>query len=184
MNKSINNNITATEKKNTKSDLSLLFWIKSALSFRFISNLSIIVSIFAYYTNAYDIFFHFIPLVIVNFIIIMIMQFYNLDELIDGIFQKKLIYKKDRDEIKPQFVLFTTLWHFIPLLWIMYILQTEDIIKLFHPNFMGVFLKTSLIPIIYYYFESKIKVYGNINYLAYFILYIGLLFASCVYLYL
>ena len=165
------------------NDLPLSFWCKSALSFRFISNLSIFVSIIAYYTNAYDIFFHFIPLLIVNFIIIMFMQFYNLDELIKGLLNNRLLDKKYSDEIKPQIVLFITLWHLIPLLWLMYILQSQDIIKIFHPNFMGIFLKSALVPIIYYYFESKLQVYGDINYLAYYIIYIGLLFASCIYLY-
>ena len=164
-------------------DLPLSFYIKSLLSFRFISNLSIFVSIIAYYTNAYNIFFHFIPLVIVNFIIIMFMQFYNLDELIKGLLNNRLPDKKDRDEAKPQIVLFITLWHLIPLLWLMYILQSQDIIKIFHPNFMGIFLKSALVPIIYYYFESNLQVYGDINYLAYYIIYIGLLFASCIYLY-
>ena len=164
-------------------DLPLSFWFKSALSFRYISNLSIFVSIIAYYTNAYDIFFHFIPLVIVNFIIIMFMQFYNLDEFIKGLLNDRLLDKKNRDEVKPQIVLFITLWHLIPLLWLIYILQSQDIIKIFHPNFMGIFLKSALVPIIYYYFESKLQIYGDINYLAYYIIYIGLLFASCIYLY-
>ena len=163
-------------------ELSLSFIIKSISSFRFISNLSIFVTIIAYYTNAYYIFFHFAPLLIVNFIIIMFMQFYNLDELI-SIIKNRLPDKKDRDELKPQFVLFTTLWHFVPLLWLIYILQSQNIIKIFHPNFMGIFLKSSLIPILYYYYESKLQVYGDINYLAYYIVYIILLFASCIYLY-
>lgn len=163
-------------------EISISFIIKSIFTFRFISNLSIFVSIIAYYTNAYDIFFHFIPLLIVNFIIIMFMQFYNLDELI-SIIKNRLPDKKDRDELKPQIVLFITLWHFIPLLWLIYILQSQDIIKIFHPNFMGIFLKSSLIPILYYYYESKLQVYGDINYLAYYIVYIILLFASCIYLY-
>ena len=164
--------------------LSLRFVIKSVLSFRFLSNLSIFVSIIAYYTNAYDIFFHFAPLLIVNFIIIMFMQFYNLDELMEMNNLKNILPdKKDRDELKPQFVLLITLWHVIPLIWLMYILQSQDIIKIFHPNFMGIFLKSSLIPIIYYYFESKLQIYGDINYLAYYIVYFILLFATCVYLY-
>ena len=164
--------------------LSLNFVIKSIFTFRFISNLSIFVSIIAYYTNAYDIFFHFAPLLIVNFIMIIFMQFYNLDELMimDNL-KNRFPEKKDRDELKPQLVFFITLWHFIPLLWLMYILQSQDLIKIFHPNFMGIFLKSSLIPIIYAYFESKLQVYGDINYLAYYIIYFILLFATCIYLY-
>jgi hypothetical protein len=164
-------------------EISLSYIINLVLSFRFISNLAIFVSIISYYTNAYDIFFHFIPLLIVNFIMIIFMQFYNLDELMDRYLEDILPDKKDRDELKPQVVLFTTLWHFIPLLWLMYILQSQDIINIFHPNFMGIFLKSSLIPIIYFYFESKLRVYGDINYLAYYIVYFILLFTTCIYLY-
>lgn len=163
--------------------ISLSYIIKLVLSFRFISNLSIFVSIISYYTNAYDIFFHIIPLLIVNFIMIMFMQVYNLDELMDRYLKDILPDKKYRDDLKPPVVLFTTLWHFIPLLWLMYILQSQDLIKIFHPNFMGIFLKSSLIPIIYFYFESKLQVYGDINYLAYYVVYFILLFSTCIYLY-
>jgi hypothetical protein len=164
--------------------LSVSFVIKSIFTFRYISNLSIFASIIAYYTNAYEILFHFAPLLIVNFIMIMFMLFYNLDELMimDNL-KNRFPEKKDRDELKPLLVLFITLWHAIPLLWLMYILQSQDIIKIFHPNFMGIFLKSALIPIIYAYFESKLQVYGDINYLAYYVVYIILLFATCVYLY-
>jgi|LakMenE18May11ns_1017337.scaffolds.fasta_scaffold08954_1 hypothetical protein len=164
--------------------LSLSFVIKSIFTFRYISNLAIFVSLIAYYTNAYDIFFHFVPLLIVNFIMIMFMIFYNLDELMNmDNLKNRFPEKKDRDELKPLVVLFIILWHVIPLLWLIYILQSQDIIKIFHPNFMGIFLKSSLIPISYAYFESKLQVYGDINYLAYYIVYFILLFATCVYLY-
>jgi hypothetical protein len=132
--------------------------------------------------NAYDIFLVIIPLVIVNFIIIIVILFYNLDEFI-SILKNRLPDKKDRDNVKPSFVFFVILLHLIPLLWIIYILQTYDIIRIFHPNFMGIFLQASIIPILYAYFESKLQVYGDINYLAYYVVYIILLFASCIYLY-
>ena len=32
-------------------------------------------------------------------------------------------------------------------------LQKDDIIKIFHPNFMSIFLKSLILPIIYYYYE-------------------------------
>ena len=51
----------------------------------------------------------------------------------------------------------------------------DDIIKIFHPNFMGTFLKSVIIPIIYYYYEINLQIYGKINYLSYLLLYIVLL---------
>ena len=49
---------------------------------------------------------------------------------------------------------------------------------------MGIYLKSILIPILYYYYESNQYIYGNINYLLYLIMYIILLLWVCIYLYL
>ena len=70
------------------------------VSFRFISNLSIIVSIIAYYMNAYDILFIVAPLVIVNCILIVYIMVTDLDEVMKGILEKNLPHKKDRDTYK------------------------------------------------------------------------------------
>ena len=59
----------------------------------------------------------------------------------------------------------------------------DDMIKIFHPNFMSIFLKTLILPIIYYYYEIDLKVYGDINYLCYSIIYFILLLATCYFLY-
>ena len=169
--------------KNTKV-LPFSFWIKSMLSFKFISNLSIIISIFAYYMNAYELFFIFSTLIIVNFILISFILFTNLDDFMKTILEKYLPSKIDRDNYKIQFIIFIILWHLLPIVWLFYILEKENLIKLFRPNFMGIYFKSILIPILYYYYESNEHIYGNINYLLYLIMYIILLLGVCIFLYL
>ena len=154
------------------------------LSLRYISNLSIIALLLSYYMNAFDIFLIFIPLVIVNFIIIHIIEIWNYDKFITGILKNIYPNKKERYENAPQFIIINLFWHIIPVLWIIYILESQDIIKIFRPNLMGIYLKSILIPIIYYYYESNEYIYGNINYLLYLIMYIILLLSVCIYLYL
>ena len=160
-------------------------FIKSILTFKFISNLSIIVSICAYYMNAYNVFFTFVPLVIVNFIMILIVQIFNYDEIMIGLYGKLYLENKDKDKdtITSKFSIVLVLIHLLPVLWIIYILQSRDIIKIFKPNFMNIFLQSISITILYYYFQSNMKIYGNVNYLVYLILYIGLLLATCYYVY-
>ena len=174
--------MTSLDKTQNKT-LSLWFYIKSALTFRYISNLSIIVCILAYYMEAFDIFFIFAPLVFVNLFVIVLILINDFDALLTGILSKILPDKKARDKQSYLFGLFIILWHSIPVLWIMYIFQSQDIVKIFHPNFMSIFLKSLIVPIIYYYFEIDLKVYGNINYLFYLIIYIIMLLAICIYLY-
>ena len=77
----MNNDNDIDINKNNKV-LPISFWIKSMISFRFISNLTIIISIIAYYMNAYEILFIFSPLLIVNFILIICILFTNLDDFI------------------------------------------------------------------------------------------------------
>ena len=163
--------------------LSLSFYIKSITSFSFLTNIAIIVSILAYYMNAIEIFFIFAPLIIVNFITSNVVQLFNFDEFMLGLLQKELPNKEDRDKAIPKYAFFGFLWHLLPLLWLIYILDKDDIIKIFHPKFMEVFLKSAIIPILYYYYEKDLKIYGELNYLFYLIIYILLLLASCYYLY-
>ena len=177
----LNNDILNNDK--IKKGLPFSFWIKSMLSFRYISNLSIIISIIAYYMNAYELFFIFSPLIIVNFILISCILFTNLDDFMKTILEKYLPTKTDRDNYKLQFIIFIIVWHLLPIIWLFYILEKENLIKLFRPNFMGVYLKSILIPILYYYYESNDYIYGNINYLLYLIMYIILLLSVCVYLF-
>jgi hypothetical protein len=168
------------------------YWIKSCLSFHYISNLSIIVLIISYYMNAYELFFIFAPLVIVNFILIIYLMFNNLDDLMNALLLTYLPYKlegtRNRDiyinKYKFEFIIFIIVWHLLPLFWLFYILEKENMVKLFRPNFMGMYLKSILIPILYYYYQVNDKIYGNINYIMYFIWYIILLLSSCIYLYL
>ena len=169
---------------NTNKILPFSFWIKSMLSLRYISNLSIIISIIAYYMNAYEILFIFSPLIIVNFILICCILFTNLDDFMKTILETYLPNKDDRDNYKLQFVIFIILWHLLPIIWLFYILDKENLIQIFRPNFMGIYLKSILKPILYYYYESNEYIYGNINYLLYLIMYIILLLGVCINLYL
>lgn len=177
-----------TEKTTNTHILPFSFWIKSILTFRFISNLSIIVSIIAYYMNAYEVLFIFSPLIIVNFIMISFILFTNLDNLMNAILHKYLPDKVDRNKYTTQFVLLTILWHLIPIFWLFHIFYNDtnngNLIKIFKPNFMGMYLKSIIIPILYYYYESNEKIYGDINYLIYLVFYIILLLGICIYLYL
>ena len=169
----------------SRNELPFSFWIKSMFTFRFISNLAIIVSIIAYYMNAYEILFIFSPLIIVNFIIISFIVFTNLDEMMDKILGTYLPDKLNRNQYTLQFVIFTVLWHILPIFWLFYILEKDNLVKIFKPNFMGIYLKSIIIPIIYYYYEGNENIYGNNNYyLLYFVFYIILLLGSCIYLYL
>ena len=86
--------------------LSVWFYIKACISFRYLTNISFIVCMLAYYMNAIDIFFIFAPLVIVNFIMINIVQVFNFNELIIGLIGKEIPIKEDRDKVVPRFVLY------------------------------------------------------------------------------
>ena len=165
------------------NDISIWFYIKSGLTFKYISNLSIIVCILSYYMNAFDLFFIFMPLVIVNLLIIVLMQICDFDKLMIGLLSKTIPNKMQRDMIIPKFALIFNIWHLAPVLWIIYILQNDDIINLFHPDFMTIFAKSILVPIVYYYYEYELKVYGDINALFYLIIYILCLLATCFYLF-
>ena len=181
------NDIDIDKNKNNRLNNTLLpfsFWLKSMLSFKFISNLSIIITIIAYYMNAYDLFFIFSPLIIVNFILICCILFTNLDDFMKTTLEHYLPTKTARDNYKLQFILFILVWHLLPIVWLFHILEKENLIKLFRPNFMGIYLKSILIPILYYYYQSNDSIYGTINYLLYLIMYIILLLSICIYLYL
>ena len=80
------------------------------LSLRYISNLSILGLLLSYYMNAFDVFFIFIPLVIVNFIIIHIIEIWNYDDFINGVLDKIYPDKKERYDYAPKFI-FINLGH-------------------------------------------------------------------------
>ena len=173
------NIITLTDRK-----LPFSFWINSMLSLRFISNLTILVCILSYYMNAYKILFIFTPLLIINLIVITSILFTNSDDFINNIIQKYFVNKEDIEKYKVQIIIVIILWHLLPIVWLFYILNKYNLIKLFRPNFMGIYFKSISIAILYFYYQSNEKLYGNINYLLYFIYYIILLLTTCIYLYL
>ena len=179
----INNNNNINSNQISNKNISIWFYIKSALTFKFISNLSIVICILSYYMNAFELFFVFMPLVIVNLLIILLIQICDFDKLMIGLLGKLIPNKIQRDKIIPNFALFLNIWHMAPVLWIIYILQNDDLIKIFHPNFMSIFSKSIIIPIIYYYYEHELKVYGDINESFYLIIYILLLLAICFFLF-
>jgi len=163
-------------------------WIESCISFKYISNFSIIVCIIAYYTNAYQIFFILAPLLLTNLIFTFILEWFNLEELVKSVFNIENIplNKNTLQNIKyieNQFFILNTLWHLIPVLWLYYILNKEQLIDIFKPNFMGIYLKSAVIGLIYFYFGSKNMVYGNIDYSCYLIFYFMVLLAVCCHLY-
>jgi hypothetical protein len=165
-------------------------WIESCLSFKYISNFSIIACIIAYYTNAYQIFFILAPLLITNLIFTFILEWFNLDELVKSVFalqntQQNTIQNtiQNLSYIKNQFVILNTLWHLLPVLWLYHTLNKEHLINIFKPNFMGMYLEAGVISLIYFYFGSKNMVYGDINYAGYLILYFLVLLSVCCYLY-
>ena len=164
--------------------------IESCLSFKYISNFSIIICIISYYVNAYHIFFILTPLVITNLIFTFILEWFDLDELVKSVFTiQNTIQNHSQNKpqnisyIKNQFLILNTFWHIIPVLWLYYILNKEHLINIFKPNFMGMYLEASVISIIYFYFGSKNMVYGDINYAGYLILYFLVLLGVCCYLY-
>lgn len=149
--------------------------IEKSLSFKYISNLSIIVTLFAYYTNAYYILFIFLPLMITNLIVICILELYDIDTLIKTIFNVTEIDNTTR----IQFAIINTLWHLLPILWIYHMIVKDNLIDIFRPNMMEMFLICCVICIIYFYYGSQAKIYGNINYASFLVIYICLLLGVC-----
>jgi hypothetical protein len=164
-------------------EITLRKWIDSCLSFKYISNFSIIASIIAYYTNAYTIFFILAPIIITNLIFILILEYNNLDTLVKTLFHLENISYQELQNIKFKFVILNTIWHILPIFWLYHILNKENIIYIFKPNFMGIFLQSCIICIIYFYFGSINRIYGNINYSSYLVIYLILLLGVCIYLY-
>jgi hypothetical protein len=164
-------------------EITLRQWIESCLSFKYISNSSIIICLIAYYTNAYSLFFILAPIVITNLILILFLEYNSLDELVNTVFNLQKATKKEVEYIKTQFVILNTLWHALPVLWLYYILNKDNLIYVFKPNFMGVFLQCCAICLIYFYFGSKNMIYGDINYSSYLILYLITLLSVSSYLY-
>jgi len=138
-------------------------WLDLLISMKYISNISIYGLLITYYTQAYSIFLILIPIVITNFLVMLVLEWFNSSEL-----ALALVNEKDKDK----FILLNTIWHLLPLLWIWYILQRDNLIELFKPNFMGCYLAGVFFAIVYFYFASNGKYYGNIDYVKYMLIYI------------
>jgi hypothetical protein len=155
-------------------EISIKKWISLMISFKYLSNFAIITGILAYYTQAYTWFFFMIPMIITNFIVMCYLEWCDSDTLTKAI----LNINENNSELKYKFIFLNTIWHLIPILWIWYILKKDNIIELFRPNFMGSILAGITIALIYFYFASNGKYYGDINYVSYLMIYIIVLFGS------
>jgi hypothetical protein len=164
-------------------EITLRKWIESCLSFKYISNFSIIACLIAYYTNAYSIFFILAPIIITNLFLILILEYNDLDTFINTVFNLENASKKDIETIKTQFVILNTIWHILPIIWIYHILNKDNLIYIFKPNFMGIFLQCCLIIVVYFYFGSINQLYGDINYASYLVVYLVVLLGVCIGLY-
>ena len=173
-----------SNNKNNKLDITFLDWIKFVLSFRYISNISIVVAVLAYWMQAYEVFFICIPLIITNFVGFVLLTIFDLDKYMQGILGRVTNDLEVINSYKPHFVIFNIIWHTVPLFWIYSVLTRENLVQLFRPNFMSMFLKSALVAIVYFYYERDIEPYGKVDYLWYFIVYMMVLFGSNVFVYL
>ncbi len=156
-------------------------WLNLALSFKYISNIAIIIGVLSYYMNMMDIFFVMAPLIIVNYIVLSLIQVFELDELIKGLLGDYIINPTESSSIYTEFMVLSTLWHLGAIFWL-YVVMNNNV-KLYRPNFMKIFLISASIFIIYTLMVHKLKVYGNISYDKYVIVYMISLLVVCIKLY-
>ncbi len=150
-------------------------WLECILSLKYISNACIYAALISYYTQAYSIFLILIPLLITNTIVVCILEWFNTEELTRAVL--------DTTSEQNKFVFLNTLWHILPLLWVWYVLKNDNLIDIFRPNFMGIFLAGALFGIGYFYFASNGKYYGEIDYSRYMLIYIITFLVCCISLY-
>ena len=176
----VNNSVNNIEEQNNV--ISVNKWLELCFSCRYISNSAWFIALLAYYTQAYHIFLFMVPLIINNFILVIILLWNNLDDFIIGLLN---ITKQNEnyENIKNQFIILSVFWHIILVIWVYYILNKDNLIKLFKPNFMYIYFVCIIIVLIYFYFGSKNKIYGEINYLSYLIIYTISLLGICYYLF-
>lgn len=156
-------------------------WLNLCLSFKYISNIAIIIGVLSYYMNMMDIFFIMAPLIIVNYIVISIIQVFELDELIKGLLGDYIINSTDTNFVYTQFMVLSTLWHLGVVFWLYVVFGNN--VRMHRPNFMKMFLISASIFIIYTIMVNRLKVYGNIKYDKYVIVYMISLLVVCVKLY-
>jgi hypothetical protein len=159
----------------SKDELSLKKCLSLVLSMKYITNATIFASVIGYYTQAYWIFFVSIPLLITNAIVITLIEWFNSDELISALLDIPLSQKARLKSVKTQIIALNSIWHWLPLAWVYYVIGKDNLIEIFRPNFMGIFLAEALFGIGYFYFASQGKYYGEIDYTWYMIVYIVIL---------
>ena len=155
-------------------------WISLTLSMKYITNATILASLVGYYTQAYWIFLFSIPLLITNALVITLVEWFNPNELIAAVLDIPTSRAEIIEANKPRFIFLNTVWHWIPLVWVWYILGRDNLIEVFRPNFMGCFLAGAAFGIGYFYFASQGKYYGEINYSWYMVVYIIILLTSSI----
>ena len=167
----------------TETKLSPKKLLSLALSMKYLTNATILASVISYYSQAYWIFLVSISLLISNAIVIILLEWFNGDELIAAVLDIPITHTNELQDVKLKFMFINTIWHFVPLLWVWYIISRDDVIKVFQPNFMGIFLASAAFGIGYFYFASQGEYYGKIDYLWYMMVYIIVLLAVCVVVY-
>ena len=158
-------------------------WLSIALSMKYITNATIIASLVGYYTQAYWIFLVSIPLLITNAIVITLLEWFNSYELTAAVLDIPTSQPALIKASQIKFTFINMIWHWIPLVWVWYILGKDDLIDVFRPNFMGCFLAGVVFGIGYFYFASHGKYYGEIDYLWYMVVYVIVLFTVCISVY-
>ena len=157
-------------------------WLKLAITFKYLSNFSIIVAVLAYYMNAMPIFFVLAPLIIVNCIVIIMVQFFELDKLMTGILGEYIPDINERKTYNVQFVMLQLVWHLIGVFWLYSIMQ-NGLLNAYAPNGMGIFFMSSIIALVYFIVSVKKRIYGDIKYIGYMIAYVIILFSTCMMMY-
>ena len=158
-------------------------WLSLALSMKYITNATILASVIGYYTKAYWIFLVSIPLLITNAIVILLLEWFNSYKLTAAVLDIPASRLDLINASNVKFIFINTIWHWLPLVWVWYILGRDNLIEVFRPNFMGCFLAGATFGIGYFYFASQGKYYGEIDYPLYMLVYIIVFFTVCINIY-
>lgn len=164
-------------------ELSSKKWLSLVLSMKYINNIIIFASVIGYYTQAYWIFLVSIPLLITNAIVFTLLVWFNANKLTAAILDIPVSQLERIEANKTMFIFLNTVWHWLPLAWVWYVLDKDNLIDIFRPNFMGLFLASAAFVIGYFYFASQGKYYGEIDYSWYMVVYVIILFTVCVSVY-
>lgn len=158
--------------------------ILKVLSPKFISNASIYLCLFAYFTNLERIFLLFSPLIIINFLVITLVQLFEWETLIIDVyanrsfrqlnrkFRRKLIRKDEECYIFTHIVSF--LYHVIPALLIILFFNYQDKNNIMFINFMENSFILLFITLLFWLLSNR--PYGKIKEEIYILIYIFLIF--------